>query len=311
MKKILKITVLSTAGPISGVVLLLGGLTLWLTPARLTAIVNSRLSEYLEADVKADSISYTLWTSFPRLNISTGRISVVSRTLKGVSPQIRRVLPAGADSLASLKSFAGSINVVDLFLNRYVVHDIRIDGLRLNFVAYNDSINNYSILPDGGEQMKRVPYFLIKSMELEHPGSISYYSLASQSRASIRLSSLELLNIPRKVAKDSYRLELAGKIDASSAGLNILTGFPVSLSGDIRLHFNPFGIRLTDYSINLGNIRSKLNMSLGIGDGPRVDEFSYHISSVSLMSLLNYLPKEFIPSMQGIEADMQISAWPP
>lgn len=306
---IFKWIALSLAGIIGIIVILLCGLSIYLTPERLTNLVNRESSRYLNADIFAKHIDYTLWRSFPRFNITSDSIIVISRSLKGISPDIRRQLPDNADFLGSLHSFSGSINVVDIFLNRYVIHDVRVDGLNLNFVAWNDSINNYNILPSEDGGFKKVPYFSAELISLRNPGVMEYFSAATATKASLRLNRLILERLSGNGDnKDEYHLALGGKITASSAGLDILNNFPFSLAGNMNLRFNPFGISLSDYAIDLGAIHSQLNMSLGIGDDPKIESLSYHISKINLMNLLGYIPKEFLPSLEGINADMPISA---
>lgn len=296
-------------GSIIGLVLVtLCGLSLYLSPDRLTTIANREASQYLIADIHAHNISYTLWSSFPRFRITTDSITVRSRSLDSIPSAIRDSLPSDADFLGSLSSFKGSINVIDLFLHRYVIHDVEIDGLRVNLVAYNDSINNYSIIPTTGEPMKDIPYFSADVVRLSHPGALTYYSHASDTKASLQLSDLLLHRKEESREGNSYRLDLGGAVTARSAGISVLHDFPFRLSGDVALRFNPFGVAMTDYGIDLGEIHSKLSMSVGMGDDPRIESFDYRISSVNLMNLLGYIPKEYMPSLQGLQADLPISA---
>lgn len=296
-------------GSLIGLVLvILCGISLFLTPSRLTEIANREASQYLNADIHANNISYTLWSSFPRFRITTDSITVRSRTLDAIPDSIRRQLPPEADFLGSLKSFKGSINVVDLFLNRYIIHDVEVDGLRLNLVAYNDSITNYNIVPTSGQEMKEVPYFSAELVALRNPGALTYFSKATDTRASLRLSNLNLRRIGKTRKENEYKLALGGKVTARSAGIDILQDFPFSLDGDLTFRFGPFGVTLSDYAIDLGEIHSSLSMSVGMGEDPRIESFSYHIKSVNLMDLLGYIPKEYIPSLQGLQADMPISA---
>lgn len=289
--------------------LLLVVLTLWLTPERLTSLVNEEGSRYLNAYIHAKNVDYSLWSTFPRFKITTGEIDITSRSLDSVAPGIRRQLPDSASFLGSLKSFSGEINVVDLFMNRYVIHDVSVDGLRLNLVAYNDSINNYNIIPSTGGGFKKVPYISAEKIQLKNPGSMNYSSVSTDTHASLSLKSLNLIRKHGSgVEKNTYSLEIKGDVTAFSAGLEILRCFPFSLGGDLRLRFDPFGVALTDYSIDLGELKSHLSMSLGIGDDPKIESFDYKISNVSLTGLLGYIPKEFVPSLQGLQADIQVGA---
>lgn len=293
------------------IVLLLCALSIYLTPARLADIINREGSQYLNADIHARNVSYTIWRSFPRLRVTTDSITVRSRTLDSIPEDIRRRMPADADRLGSLRSFAGSINVVDLLLNRYVIQDVKVDGLSLNLVAYNDSITNYGILPRTGQKLRKVPYFSAHEVTLRNPGSITYRSVATDTRATLSLSRFTLTHAPAIIDRhhrNSYQLALAGKVSAESSGISVLADFPFSLNGDLSLRFDPFGVALSDYAIDLGEIHSRLSMSVGIGDDPRIESFDYRISSVNLMNLLGYIPREYLPSLQGIKADLPVSA---
>lgn len=307
-RKILRIAAILLGSLIVLVILLVAGVSLYLSSGRLTDLVNNEAGKYINADIHAKKISYTLWRSFPRLDLRIDSATVISRTLDTLTPAQLRSLPADAKKLASLKSFSGSINIVDLFLNRYVIHDIRIEGLNVNLVVFNDSVNNYNIAPSSGEKMKRVPFISAELIDIRNQGSIRYFSLPSNTSASIMLSNLVLDRHHGKGEGNLYHLLIEGKINASSAELSILKGFPFNLSGDLLLHFNPFGVRLTDYAINLGELKSRLSMSLGIGDDPKIESLNYRISDINIMNLLGYIPKEFRPSLQGIKADLPINA---
>ncbi len=296
------------------IAVLLAALTFYLDPERLSSLISREGSRYLNADVRVKSIDYTLWSSFPRLRIITDSICVRSRALDSVPSILRDRLPQDADSLGCASGFAGSINVVDLLLNRYVLQDVWLDGLRVNLVALNDSINNYNILPSSGETLRRVPYFSVRELELHHPGALSYISVSGNSRASVRLDTMALRHnagAGRHAGRDgrnTYRLSIGGVLTASSSGLQVLRDFPFSLDGNLRFRFDPFGVSLSDYAVNLGEIHSHLSMSVGMGDDPRLESFDYRISAVNFMNLLGYIPREYLPALQGIKADMPVSA---
>lgn len=301
--KILAIALLCLVGFIFLVII---GVSIWLTPDRLSDLAAREASRYFQADVKASNISYTLWKSFPRLDIHTDSVVVVSRTLRDIDPEIRKKLPADADFLGSISSFSGSINVIDLFLNRYVVHDVRVDGLNLNFVTYNDSIDNFNIFPSDSLHIKQIPYFTAEAVSLRNPGAISYYSAESGSKAIIRLHNLTLRRIGKRSA-NIYRLTLDGRLSASSQGLDILNRFPFAMAGDLTLRFRPFGVTLTDYGIDLGKLRSKLSMKIGMGDNPGIDNFDYRISVSNLMGLLGYIPPRYLRSLQGLVVNTPVT----
>ena len=79
---------------IAGTVVFLAGIaltavTIWLTPERLTGIINTEASKRIGADITAHNVRYTLWSSFPRLCIDIDSIKIVSRTLYGIPSELR------------------------------------------------------------------------------------------------------------------------------------------------------------------------------------------------------------------------------
>lgn len=301
-------------------ILILVGATLYLTPDRLTKIVNREASEYFRADVRASNIRFHVWSTFPRLAIRTDSILITSRSLDSISPEIKHLLPEDASQLVSLKSFEGEINLIDFISKRFVLHNVHADGLTLNLLAYDDSIANYNILPDDSDGFKEVPYIRANIIALDHPGLLKYRSMQSDTYAEIALrqfslkrhdthaSRKEMAALSHSRHADTYDLSLDGKITAASGGLTVLNNFPVALSGDIRVAFGPFAIDMSDYAINLGNLRGRLDMSLGVGDNPQLSSFDYHLSSLNLMKLLSYLPERYLPDLTGVNAELPIEA---
>lgn len=318
LRTILKALFLTLAGII---LLLTAGLlfiNFYFTPQRLTSLINKEASDRLNADIHASDIRYTLWSTFPRLAIKTDSLTVISRTLDSIPADIRRQLPDNADSLLSLKAFEGEINIIDFLSKRFVIHNLKVDGLKLNLAAYNDSINNYNIIPEMSEGFKSIPYFTANSLTVTNARAITYYSAATDASASLRLSDFTLTRTERSKASahrpvDRYRLTIGGKITAEADNLRILSGFPFLLSGDISLAFLPFALTLSDYAINLGNVRGTLSMQIGMGDNPALNSFHYRLAPLNLMTLLGYIPEKLIPEkyltgFSGTDSSLEISA---
>lgn len=312
IKKILKITGITIGSIFLLIVILLCGVSLYLTPERLTDIINKESSKYLQADIKSSNVRYTLWKSFPRLDVETDSITIYSRTLDSIPEDIRKQLPDNYRFLASIRSFAGQINIIDFISGRYVIHDAKIDGLNINLVAYNDSLNNYNIIPDTTTGFKKVPYITASSIIINNAGKMQYFSAATNTDAKLQLKKLQLTRLDKAPVfgkrDNKYNLTVSGKVTAATDGVTLLNNFPFFLNGDMMLRFDPFRVSLSDYAIDLGNVKGKLNMAVGIGDNPSLDRFQYDISSLNLMSLLGYLPQKYIPDLSGIQLELPVDA---
>ncbi len=301
--RILKWTGLTIAGIIVLGVLALCGVTLWLTPGRLTRIVNEEASRELSADVRAVNVRYTLWSTFPHLCVEMDSLRVRSRNFDSVPAPVRKQLPDSADFLLSTAGIRGGINLLKLIGGQYWLRDVTADSLRVNLVAVNDTLNNYDIVPGSGRS--KVPYFRIDGLRLGGVGDVSYRSLATDTRAGISLSGASLE--PRG-ERDEYNLRLLGRISAESDGLAILHEFPVELNGDVHLRFRPFGISTTDYRINLGEVKGRMSMDVDLGGEMRLNNFNYRLDNVTLTDLMRILPPGNYPMLRNLRADVGLDA---
>lgn len=285
-------------------VALLAAATWWLSPERLTRLVNEKASEYLDADVRASDIRFTIWSSFPHFHVSTDSVTVVSRTLRGVPDSVRQALPSGCDSLVSLRRLRGSVNVRDLIAGRISLRDVVVDSLRVNLVAYNDSIDNYSILPSDPHRKMEVPEIEANLIQLGSGGRVDYYSAAASTAVRADIDSAYLVRTEGR--DDSYYLELDGKTDLTVEKLRVLDRFPFRFGGTVELDFKPLRTAFRDCSVNIGNVMGKLNLSLDLGEKPSVKDFTYHADTFDLMRLLAYLPKGYMPYLEKITAALDV-----
>lgn len=299
------IVCLTAAGIVIAAILLLCAATWLLTPERLTEIINREASENLKADVNVRNARFTLWSTFPHFCIETDSITVVSRTLRNLSPHQRSLLPDNCDSLASAKSMKGGINIIKLISGKFFLKDMEVSGLSINLAVLNDSINNYSIFPESGDD-GTIPYFTADRINLRDPHRLRYYSDATKTHIDLDLSGASMTR--RNAERDSYDLKLTGNISAKVKDLNVLKRFPFELDGTTKLKFNPFNISLENYNVNLGNTKGNLNMDLDLGEKMKVNNFIYRINAFNLVRLMRYFPGESFPYLSRINADITVNA---
>lgn len=284
-------------------VLLLCGITWWLTPSRLSNIIDTQASQRLNADVHTGDVSFTIWSSFPHLRIQTDSIYIRSRNFDSVSSEMKASLPDNADFLVSTGAVSGGINIPELLAGKIMLHDVSVSSLKLNLVAMSDSLNNYDIVPATGSS--EVPYFNIDTLRFVNGGVVAYYSHASDTKARIALSEASLM--PRK-GKNNYHLLFKGNISAASDGLALLRNFPFELDGDINFRFKPFGVTASDYSVNFGQVKGNLGIDLDFGENTRLNKFDYHLTNFSLSDLKALLPDNYADFLKRLDANLLLEA---
>ena len=303
-------------GFIALVILLLAGATWWLTPARLTEIVNREASRNLYADVETHNIRFTLWSSWPHLRVEMDSMTIRSRVFDSIPSSIRSTLPADADFLASSGRFSGGINLLSLLRGEISLHDVDLGSLRLNLVTVNDSLSNFNIVPPDSVKTK-IPHFTANRVRLLNPGSIRYRSLADSACANVDLRALSLnLTDKKKNRKDpslprysdNYSLKILGNVDASVGDLSILRGFPFELGGDVALGFDPLRFATSDYHVNLGALHGNIDMRMQVGGDSSLDSFSWHFDNFDLLRILAYIPGLDLSSIESLDAPVTVNA---
>ncbi|MDE5627408.1 MAG: AsmA family protein, partial [Candidatus Amulumruptor sp.] len=138
---------LSVAAILLLVIAVIGVAVAYLSPDRLTPMVNKYASEYLIADVEAARVELSLWSTFPRLEIRVDSLRIDSRALDGLADSRLAELPVDAARLLEVEQFHGSVNVPAILNGQVRLHDVVIHNPKINLVAVNDSVANYLIVP--------------------------------------------------------------------------------------------------------------------------------------------------------------------
>lgn len=290
-------------GAVVLVALVLCGITLWLTPSKLSDIIDTQASKRLSANVSTGPVSFTFWSTFPHFCIVTDSLHVTSRNLENIPDSIRKELPSNPDFLVSTGRMEGGINIAKLLKGEVWLRDVVVDSLKLNLVAVNDSLNNYELMPRSGKS--EIPYFNIDRLSFVDGGEVTYYSHISRTSAKV---SLEKASFTPRKGKNDYHLMFKGMLFARSAGFNILRGFPFELDGDVNLRFKPFGISTSDYVVNLGAVRGRMGLDLDLGDNMRLNDFDYHLKDFTLDDLRSFLPENDNNFLNRVDANLELEA---
>lgn len=306
----------TVGGIVTLIILLLAGATWWLTPERLTEIVNREAGRNLYADVNAHNIRFTLWSSWPHLRIEMDSMTMRSRVFDSIPSSLRSSLPPNADFLASSGHFSGGINLLSLLKGEISLHDVELGSLKLNLVTLNDSLSNFNIVPPDSVKSK-IPRFTANRVRLLNPGSIAYRSVADSADAKVAITALSLNRTDKKKShlpsdgsrySDSYSLRILGNVDASVGDLSILRGFPFELGGNVALGFDPFRFATSGYRVNLGVLHGNIDMRMQVGGDSRLDAFSWHFDNFDLLRILAYIPGFDLSTIQSVDAPVTVNA---
>lgn len=284
----------------------LGAITFYLTPQRLSRIVSQQASKYLNADVAVHNMRFTIWSSFPHFWISADSIRVTSHTLDNIPDSIAKALPSDRAFLGATHSLHGSINLTDLIAGRISLRNVTVDSLRVNLVAFNDSINNYNIVPEQTSIPEKVPYITANIIQLTHPQALTYFNASAATTVDTRLKSAALHR--QEDEHNTYRLTIDGKADMTVGQLQLLRQFPFNLSGLIQLGFDPLRVRMADYEVSLADVKGHLSLNAQLDGNVKVSSMSYSIASFHPLEVLHYLMPTLATQLEAMSADVDVTA---
>lgn len=293
------------AGIVLLIILAIVGTTLWLTPERLTRIINTEASKNLNADVTAYNARFSIWSTFPYACLDLDSLRIISRSLDNVPADKLADLPPDASFLVSAHNIHGGINIVKLLKKSIDINDLTAEDLDLNLVMVSDSVSNFNILRQT-KKPEKIPYFTIGQLTLSNPRNIRISSLPANTAACVDLSCMSLSR--SEASPDTYTLAIKGNADAVVNKVNVLKDFPFDLSGQTDIAFNPFRISLTDFKTNLGDTEGKMDLEIQTGKTLRLNRLSYKLNDFKPFGLLKYIKGLEYSLPDSIRADLLMNA---
>lgn len=278
----------------------------YLTPQKLTPMVNRAASEYLLADVDAKRVELTFWHTFPRLEVTVDSLAIVSRGLREIPDSIRATLPADADTLLTVNRFSGGINVGELTLGNIALYDVIIDHPRLNLVVASDSVDNFSIIPPsdttstGGTTV--IPPLSINRFAITGNFPTRFCAPSDSIDFTLTLRDSQMLGHEAPL----YSLSISG-----DAGGNIhpvlLSTLPFGLDGKVKWsQANPSEIGLENMKVTVGKLAAEFNAGFNFENDPLIHTLTVDIDRMCLADLLEIIPDNYKKGFEGLDTDLSM-----
>lgn len=103
-----------------------GGVSAFLTPSRLTELVNKYGNQYLNAHIEVDTVALSMFSEFPYVGIKLSNGSIISEVFKDLPEEQRAQLSVRADSLLKFGEIMASISIPGLLRGNVDVRRLRI-----------------------------------------------------------------------------------------------------------------------------------------------------------------------------------------
>lgn len=332
--------------PLGTVVLLLGlaigAAALLLTPKRLTPLVSQVCDRCLDAQVRFDTVSVSLFQDFPYLTLRLRGAEIISHAFDGLPDSLRQAMPAGADTLACIGRLDVSLNAWSLASGKADIRRIRLENTRLNAYVAPDGTANWDIYqsdPADEDTSSAAFEVNIDRISVRRGLRLVYDSRPDQVAASVgmkslfvrgRLSTNLLQNDIRRlrlrectaslmldgkasaVTIDSltvdgrrrvdYALDLAAK-EVGWGGIHWLDS--VRLHTDILFHGKDRReATVGDFSLRLNDMLVTAGGEAAFRGDSIATAFGLRTEGMKLASLLHLVPSEILPLARDYETDL-------
>lgn len=284
---------------------IVGAAVCYLSPGRLTPMVNRYASEYLIADVEARRVEIGFWRSFPKLTLRIDSLSVTSRALDGLDATAADSLPPSAAHLLDVDRISGAVDIVELVKGRIRLHDVEIRAPRVNLVKVTDSIANYLIVPPSeSDGATSVPDITIDRFAITGDATVRFRSLADSTDVTGRLVT-SLTRSPGDMRL--YAIDLKGSGGGSLGGMIDIGEMPFGIDGRIGWSAaDPYELDVEDMAIKVGGIDMTVDAHLDMADTLAIERLLVRMEGARFADLRELVPGRWRGELDRIDADLAV-----
>lgn len=271
------------------VVLITAGLSLYLTDARLTALVMPPLKEALGDGVKVDNLGYTFFSTFPEFGLVIEGLSLDS--------------PEG-EPVMRLASLRVVVPVRPLFTGQVDVTSLHLDAPELSYIVREDGTTNLDFLMSA-ESDTTAADTSSASIRLDAihitQGKITYDD--RQSVMSAELAGLDLSAAIRlgDVIESDVDLTIAGLTFALD-GATLIDSLPVSVTQTSVLDMTHELLELREGAFSIRGLALNTTGSISAWSGDSMAyRFDFASASDNFGALLDLVPDEYKDQIKGVE----------
>lgn len=304
--RLAKWLLLSVAGVVALLLVVTGVAVAYLSPDRLTPMVNRYASQYLIADVEAARVELSLWSTFPRLELRVDSLRIDSRALDCLADSQLASLPSDAARLLEVERFRGAVNLPAILKGQFRLHDVIIYNPDINLVTVNDSVANYLIVPpsDDDGSVTIIPDITIDRFAVTGDAPIRYFSLADSTIVDARVVA-SLTHDASGVPVYTISTSGSGRGDMGR-GLSIAE---MTFGVDGRVNWSasdPWRIALDNFIITLDRFTFGIEAVMDFADNLKVHSFKLTAEDINLGELIGHVPEKWRGELDRLSTDLEV-----
>ena len=305
-RRLIKLFAVLTGSLLLLIALLLGAVALILTPSRLTPLVNEYSSRYLDAQVRFDTVTLSVFENFPNVSVKLSGGEIISHAFAGLPDSLRTRIPAAADTLLKFDEFSVSLNLPQLLASRISIRRIALTRPRVYAYVSPWGKANWEIFAadttagDSTEQGGDL-YLNIAGLDIRNSGRIVYDSKPDKLYATVDLEHLRLKNTFRH----DYKIDLSSVNSVRLDTLDACGSLPVALKGGFTFNpKHPETIALDKLNLQLGDIPIGFDGRMSIARDSIVSELQCTIRPLALERAITLVPPQLMPMLRAFDTNL-------
>ena len=308
------------AGTFTGLFLILCTLIVWFfTPGRLTPFVEKQASAYIDGELKVKRVELTFWKSFPKMTVEVNSLTLLSHSLGDLPDSVRATLPADADSLLSLASFRGGINVLPLMAGQISLYDVAFNSPRVNILQVTPDKANYDIFSDTasgkegkaatkddtGTSLLELPRISIERFTITDASPLRYRSIPDSTDMTLYLRNVDLGGTKAPL----YTLATDGKVVWPLLEEYNFTSLTFNTDGSLQWDSRkPLRIEASDFTVNVDDFSALINTLLDFSGEPTAEKLEIKADGIPVEKALAHLPADLRKLTAPLKTDMVVNA---
>lgn len=308
LRKTLKVIGLTLLAVILLIVAAITVAVSYLQPEKLTPMVVGYANEYLDADLKADRIEISFWSTFPRFDLDIRGFDLRTKAFDTLPDSVKSQLPVYADSLLSFSHLNAGINIPRLMIGSIALYDITIDSPKINLVQATPEVWSLDIFPPSSDEPKddsplSIPDFSMSTFRIDGGFPIRYTSLPDTTGVSLHLSTTELHGHSAPI----YHLDINGLTSADITSLSI-NRLQIGLGGDINWSSShPLQASLSDFRLTVGQVQTIINTSLDFENDLRIETLDFSLPLTPFTHFVSLIPSSMRGELDKIDANLSLA----
>lgn len=316
-KTALKVAAWTVMGVVLFVAAILMGVINILTPERLTPLCERIATQALQnVKVEIDRVELTIMNTFPFVHAEIDNLTLLSTVTDSIAPELRRGLPAYTDTVLTVGSFRGGLNVMKLFANQVELSDVTIDRPAANLVVIDSKTSNFDIIPVKEEETEpfnwnEIPGISLRRFTITNPGKIRFYNHPSATEINAGFTEVDLDG----AEAPHYTLNFDGNVEPPSEFYDFVNIPDLKFGLNGSMHWSqeqPSVVALENFDFLFSILAGRINTEVDFSNGVNINTLDVSLLPISLIQALNMVPapirEDFgLPSPEQVNTDAELS----